>query len=63
MGYGDTEAVKSQINELFDGLEDISSTKETNQAGKYLPLAIKSRQEYKGIFIAWVRLKTLMAHR
>ncbi|MCU4730083.1 hypothetical protein OCE56_07360 [Bacillus cereus] len=50
MGYGDTEAVKSQINELFDGLEDISSTKETNQAGKYLPLAIKSRQEYKGIF-------------
>ncbi|HCF54260.1 MAG TPA: hypothetical protein DEU03_14200, partial [Bacillus sp. (in: Bacteria)] len=50
MGYGDTEAVKSQINELFDGLEDISSTKETNQAGKYLTLAIKSRQEYKGIF-------------
>ncbi|MGG0255011.1 hypothetical protein ABEY61_07450 [Bacillus toyonensis] len=50
MGYGDTEAVKSQINELFDGLEDISSTKETNQAGKYIPLAIKYRQEYEGIF-------------
>lgn len=50
MGYGDTEAVKSQINELFDGLEDISSTKETNQAGKYMPLAIKYRQEYEGIF-------------
>lgn len=50
MGYGDTEAVKSQINELFDGLEDISSTKEPNQAGKYISLAIKYRQEYEGIF-------------
>ncbi|HDR7632486.1 TPA: hypothetical protein QCX75_001176 [Bacillus mycoides] len=48
MGYGDTEAVKSEIDELSDGLGGISSTKETNQAGKYIPLAIKYRQEYEG---------------
>lgn len=48
MGYGDTEAVKSQIHELSDEIEGISSAKEAYQAGKYTSLAIKYRQEYEG---------------
>lgn len=50
MGYGDTDAVKSQISELSDGLDEISSAKEAYQAGKYTSLAIKYRKEYEGTF-------------
>lgn len=48
MGYGDAEAVESQIDDLSNGLEDISSAKEAFQAGKYTSLAMKYRQEFEG---------------
>ncbi|MES9681820.1 hypothetical protein ABWK22_02645 [Gottfriedia acidiceleris] len=48
MGYGDAEAVESQIDDLSNGLDEISSAKEAYQAGKYTSLAIKYRQEYEG---------------
>lgn len=48
MGYGDPEAVESQIDELSTGLTAVTDAKEAYQAGRFTSLAIKYRQEYEG---------------
>ncbi|MFE4029163.1 hypothetical protein ACFX4N_23700 [Priestia sp. YIM B13551] len=47
-GYGDPEAVKSQISDLSSDIKDIEGSKEAFQAGKYSALAIQYRKEYEG---------------
>ncbi|MEK1829047.1 hypothetical protein AAAC51_07810 [Priestia megaterium] len=47
MGYGDKEAVKSQIHDLNDNLEELSAKKDTYEAEQYTSLAIRYRKEYE----------------
>lgn len=49
-GYGDQEAVATQIDDLSNGLDKIDSAREAYQAGKYTAMAIQYRKEYEGTF-------------
>lgn len=49
-GYGDQEAVATQIDDLSNGLDEIDSAREAYRAGKYTAMAIQYRKEYEGTF-------------